>query len=81
MINLEKEISKCNNLGALRKIARSKPNFAECIADSLSPVKNVLSDVFRRLELKSKKLHVFPSATPSEIDDFWTPVLLLILHL
>lgn len=72
---LEKEAKKCNSMADLQRIAQNKPELVAASSDSISPVKILLSDVFHRLELKSKKFQVVSSATPAEIDDFWTAVL------
>lgn len=72
---LEKEAKKCNSMADLRRIAQNKPELVAASSDSISPVKILLSDVCHRLELKSKKFQLVSSATPAEIDDFWTAVL------
>lgn len=62
---------------ALRAVAQQKPDFVSSVADSLAPVKILLSDIARRLELKEKKFKVFTAATGSELDEFWTALLAL----
>ena len=62
----------CNSLKALRKFAEGKPQFRDACLDALSPVKVLLSDVVRRLELNEKKFEVFTAATEDELDEFWT---------
>ena len=69
------DVKKCNNITDLRRIAENKPELMDASSDSISPVKILLSDVFCRLELKSKKFQVLGSATPAEIEDFWTVLL------
>jgi hypothetical protein len=51
---------KCGSMADLRKIAESKPRFAAASLDSLSPVKILLTDVFRRLELYLSHLMSWP---------------------
>ena len=74
---LETTASRCNSLKALRAVAQQKPDFVRSVADSLAPVKILLSDIARRLELKEKKFKVFTAATASELDAFWTALLAL----
>ena len=63
------------NIADLQQVAENKSEVVAASSDSISPVKNLLSDVFCRLELKSKKFQVLSSATPSETDDIWRVVL------
>ena len=74
---LETTASRCNSLKALRAVAQQKPDFVRSVADSLAPVKILLSDIARQLELKEKKFKVFTAATASELDAFWTALLAL----
>ena len=71
----EKLSSRCNSLSDLRRVSKEYPDFVSAVADSLAPVKIMLTDIFLRLELKSKKFSVFSSATPGEIDSFWIAML------
>ena len=74
---MEKEAAKCNSLKALRAVAEQKPEFKNAAMDSMSPVKILLSDIIRRLELKGVKFQVFSAATQSGLNDFWTDLLSL----
>lgn len=75
--SFESEVSKCNNLSELRKIAEGKPKFKSAIQGSLSPVKILLSDIFSRLILKDRKISVFQSASEEELSNFWSVILAL----
>ena len=59
--------SRCNSLSDLRKAEEKFGGFSDEVADSVTPVKILLSDIFVRLELKSKKYSVFSSASASAI--------------
>ena len=72
---MEAEAARCNSLEALRKVAERKPEFRSACLDSVAPVKVILSDMVRRLELKEKKFEVFTAATQEELDAFWTVLL------
>ena len=43
--------------------------------DSIAPVKILLTDIARRLELKGKKFSVFTAASSEELDKLWTTLL------
>ena len=73
--DMEQEAAKCNSLKLLRKMAERQAEFEGAAMDSIAPVKILLTDVARRLELKEKKFQVFSAASASEMDDFWTAVL------
>ena len=45
--------------------------------DAIAPVKVVLSDVVRRLELKEKKFQIFTAATQDELDELWTSLFVI----
>ena len=71
----EKEVSKCNNLAELRKIASKVSGFELAVQDSLSPVKVLLCNIFSRLQLHKEFIHTFSSASRSEISDFWSALI------
>ena len=73
--DFEKLSSRCNSLADLRKMAKGNPSFAGTVADSMSLVKILLTDIFTRLELQSKKFSVFFSASSSDIALFWESML------
>ena len=64
-------VSGCNSVNDIRKVAGKYPNIKEGTADSISPVKCLLSSIFQRLELKGKKVECFSSATLEEIKAMW----------
>ena len=68
----EKEVNKCNNLSELRKHLEGKELV---IQDSLSPVKVLLCRVFSRLKLHDEEVRTFASASPNELDDFWSAII------
>ena len=43
--------------------------------DSVAPVKIVLTDIAKRLEVKEKKFSVFTAASADELDDLWAALL------
>ena len=63
---MEAVATRCSRLKALRAIAQQKPDFVSAVADSIAPVKIILSDIARRLELKGEKFQVFTAAAASE---------------
>ncbi|KAL5496676.1 hypothetical protein EMCRGX_G013014 [Ephydatia muelleri] len=69
---MEAEATKCNSMKALRSVAERIVGFKEAILDSISPVKVILTDIAKRLELKEKKFTVFSPAT--KLDDLWTSI-------
>ena len=69
---MEALAKNCNSLKALLKVTQGKPQFRDVCLDALAPVKVLLNDVVRRLELKEKKFEVFTAATENELNEFWT---------
>ena len=53
---MEAEATKCNSMKALRSVAERIVGFKEAILDSISPVKVILTDIAKRLELKERNL-------------------------
>ena len=51
---MEAEAEKCNSMKALRAVAERDRAFRDAALDSIAPVKLVLIDIARRLELKEK---------------------------
>ena len=74
-VEMEVEAARCNSLKALRKVAEKKPECRSACLDSVAPVKVILSDMVRHLELKEKKFEVFTAATQEELDAFWIVLL------
>lgn len=72
---MEAEVSKCNNLSELRKMASSVDGFREAVIDSISPVKALLSSIFVRLKYHDQIVLMFESASVNEIDEFWSNIL------
>ena len=72
---MEKEAERCNTLKALCAVAEQKPEFKDNAMDSIAPVKILLTDIVKCLELKKKKFQVFSAASQSELNDFWTTLL------
>lgn len=72
---MEAAAARCNNLKALRLVAQQKPDFVSSVVDSIEPVKILLTDIARRLELKKKKVEVFVAATTDELDALWAALL------
>ena len=66
--NLEKALVKCSSL---KEIHVEWAHYKEDVKLSLSPTKELISDVLKRLELKRKKFEIFNSASDEEISDLW----------
>lgn len=72
---MEAEATKCNSLKALRAVAERQVGFKQTALDSIAPVKILLTDIVRGLELKQRKFKLFSSATEEEMSDMWTALL------
>ena len=68
---IEVLLSKCNNRKQLRKVAEDNADVVSEVADSIAPVKILLSEITRRLELKQLPFGVFHAATEEEISEVW----------
>ena len=51
----EEALSNCNVLKQIRAAVANNPELADEVADSIEPVKILISDVFKRLSLKEKR--------------------------
>ena len=71
----EKRLKPCNSMKAIRSLAESHSEFKEAFADSISPVKALLSGVFQRLKLKDDPIQVFVPASDADIDNIWKNIL------
>lgn len=68
----EKHVQGCKNLKQIRLACK---DHIDDVAQSLAPMKELLSSILRRLQLKGKKFDLFNSATEMEIDSFWEVLL------
>ena len=66
--DLEKALLKCSSL---KKIRMECAAYKEDVKLSLSPTKELISNVLKRLELKGKKFEIFNSASDEEISELW----------
>ena len=67
----EREMSKFENMRALRKTGDKRKGFKSDLHDSVEPVKILLSDKFQRLQLKEKNVSCISPATDNEISEMW----------
>ena len=72
--SLEKNFNKCKSLKSIRTVCSS---FQDDVQKSLSPAKELIYDVVKRLELKGQKFDIFRSASNEEISEFWQTLLLI----
>ena len=68
---LESIISKCNNMKQMRAAAEKEPTLVDAVRDSVEPVKILISDIIRRLQLKGRSFEVFSAASEQEIEEVW----------
>jgi len=67
----ENYIKSCNTMNNIRASAVKHEGLHEAFADSLEPVKILLSGLFSRLSLKGKQFKIFQAATDEEISVLW----------
>jgi hypothetical protein len=65
---VEKVLASCGNLKELRG---GCVGFKNAIVETLEPVKELISHILQRLELKGKKFTVTHSSSESEINEMW----------
>ena len=70
--SVEKLLRKCTSLKSIRANCSS---FQCDIVQSLSPAKELIVDVLKRLQLKGKKCDVFQGASDDKISEFWKVLL------
>ena len=63
----EAVLKNCNSLNLIRAAVASEPSLAGEIADSIEPVKLLVSELIQRLRLKEKKIKAGTSATQTEM--------------
>ena len=71
----EGEVKGCNNMNQLRMKAQKISTFREEALDSIAPVKAVLIEVFERLKLKEKNIHVSSAASEGELMAVWKSIM------
>ena len=67
----EKEMTQCDNMKALRRMAEKRKEFKDDLLDSVESVKVLLTQMFQRLQLKEKNISCLASATDTEIAEIW----------
>ena len=65
----EEILKNCNSLQQIRTAVAGVPTLASEIADSVEPVKLLMTDLFQRLGLKGKKIKMGTPATETECKD------------
>ena len=65
----ESLISNCKNLQQIRAAAARTPLLTDAIADSIEPVKVLLSSVFQRLHLKGEQVRMASAATEAHMKE------------
>ena len=68
----EAAISTCNSISQLRNLSLKKGEIVQSVFDSIEPVKELLSSIFRRLELHDRKFLMYPSASEVEMVQMWS---------
>lgn len=63
-------LKNCNSLKQIRAAVQRNPNLANEIADSIEPVKVLLSELFLRLSLKGRSMKMGVPATREEMKEF-----------
>lgn len=54
----EAAIASCNSMSEVRQVNEKKPEIVPVVLDSIAPVKILLSDILKRLELQGEKFRV-----------------------
>ena len=67
----EAAIASCNSMSQIRQVSEKKPEIVLAVLDSIAPVKILLSDILKHVELHGKKFQVFSAASEQEIKDLW----------
>lgn len=72
--DLESKLKRCNNMKEIRELAEKEPDLKIGVEQSVSPVKELLEGVIKRLRLKEEKFEVFTAASESELDRMWDEI-------
>lgn len=67
----------CNNLNSLRTAIDTDDLKTE-LAESLSPCREMVSDLMKRLELKGQSFEVFEPAATGEVNELWSNIILAV---
>ena len=68
----EAAISTCNSISQLTNLSLKKDEIVQTVLDSIESVKDLLSSIFRRLELHDQNFLMYPSASEEEIIEMWS---------
>ncbi|XP_019855518.1 PREDICTED: uncharacterized protein LOC109584280 [Amphimedon queenslandica] len=71
---IEKKFEASNNLKELRA---NCVDHQDAVIETLKPVKELLNSTLQRLELKGKAFQIFDSASKTELEDFWSILLVI----
>ena len=63
----EAAIATCNSISKLRSLSLRNDEIVQTVLDSIEPVKDILSSIFRRLELHDRNFLMYPSASEEEM--------------
>ncbi len=65
-------LSNCGSMSDIRKKAELNPGLKNKLLESLKPVKDLMSSVFNRLELKGQAFGKYESASQAHMDELWS---------
>ena len=68
----EAVISICNSISQLRNLSLKKGEIVQSVLDSIESDKELLSSIFRRLELHDRNFFMHPSASEEEMVQMWS---------
>ena len=68
----EAAISTCNSISQLINLSLKKDEIVRTVLDSIEPVKDLLTNIFRRLELHDRNFLMYPSASEEEMIEMWS---------
>ena len=67
----EAAIASCNSMSQIGQVSKKKLEIVPTVLDSIAPVKILLSDILKRLELHGEKFQMFSATSEQEIKDLW----------
>ena len=73
--DVEKDLKRANSLKCIRDLAKENPEVKNAIRDSVQPAKDLMRDIFRRLNLKGKFFKTFEPACQTDIDDLFSEMM------
>ena len=70
--DVEEKLASTKTKKQIRTLAEDNPKIKQAVLSSVFPVKQLMNEIFHRLNLKGKKFETFNPATEEEIEELFS---------